>query len=156
MDRPTPQSPLRQATRISAIFLAAVTVDRLLKQLALAGRTAGPADGGVRFELFPNPNIAFSISFPAWLSLALIPIILAGFLAFAVAAFRQVRWRRAALLFGIVLAAGSNYLDRVLYGYVVDYVSFGTWFPVLNLSDVAVVAGLVRLAFDRGLTGRSG
>jgi signal peptidase II len=38
--------------------------------------------------------------------------------------------------------AASNALDQVLRGVVVDFIDLGFW-PVFNLADLAIVAGIV-------------
>lgn len=137
---------MNQTATLSLIGLGiGVAVDRGLKLLALDGATAAPVNGGVRFELFPNPDIAFSIALPKTVTLVVVPIVLAIIIWLAIARLRSSDWLRAVLFFGVVLAAGSNYFDRLRYGYVVDYLSFGEWFPVFNLSDVMVVSCFVAL-----------
>jgi signal peptidase II len=42
--------------------------------------------------------------------------------------------------------AGSNLLDRVMRGGVVDFIDLGFW-PVFNFADVAIVAGIVIAVF---------
>jgi len=53
-------------------------------------------------------------------------------------------WRapsRFAIPLAIVLGgAAGNLIDRVRFGYVVDYVAVGPW-PTFNLGDVAIFAG---------------
>lgn len=136
----------RRAIGLVVIGLGSFVVDRGLKALAIGGVTFGPADGGLRFELFPNPAIAFSISFPASASLVLIPVVLLIFVWLGLRWWRRGDLIRAAVTVMIVTAAFSNYLDRLGHGYVVDYVSLGNWFPVFNVSDAVIVAGLVLLA----------
>ena len=41
----------------------------------------------------------------------------------------------------IILGAFSNLLDRLLFGYVIDYLNLHFW-PVFNLADVMVVVGV--------------
>lgn len=130
---------------IAAIAIVGFIVDRVLKYASLNGVTFGPADGGVRFELFPNPAIAFSLALPSAFTMWLIPPVLAGFVWFGVWLYRRRDYRRAAAAGLVVVASMSNYLDRVQHGYVVDYVSFGAWFPVFNVSDWMIVAGLIIL-----------
>ncbi len=134
------------------VVLAVVTfvVDRGLKAIALSGVVFGPADGGIRFELFPNPSIAFSLTFPAWLSLVLTPMVIALFVAVAVKYARRFAWEKVGAIALVVIPAVSNYLDRVQRGFVIDYVSVGPWFPVFNLSDVVIVAGLVLWGVGKG------
>ena len=48
----------------------------------------------------------------------------------------------APVAFGVALGgAGSNLLDRLLRDGVVDFIDFGVW-PVFNLADAAIVAGV--------------
>jgi signal peptidase II len=73
-------------------------------------------------------------------------------------------WVTLAVCFGLVLAlapapgvwlavglglalggAAGNLTDRFLHGSVVDFVAIGPW-PVFNLADAAMVAGVVLLA----------
>ncbi len=40
----------------------------------------------------------------------------------------------------VVGGAFGNMIDRVMQGYVIDYISVG-WWPVFNLADMAIVGG---------------
>ena len=124
-------------------------VDRALKHLTLAGVTRGSIDGGVRFEFFQNPAIAFSIAFPKTLSLVLIPVVLGLFMFVALYWYRKNDIIRSSLMLVLVMAAFSNYLDRLQHGYVVDYVSIGNWFPVFNMSDLVIVVALIVIVANR-------
>lgn len=139
------QTNRRTAFMIILFSVLLFMIDRLLKHLAVSGTTMGPTNGGVRFELFQNPAIAFSIAFPTWASLALIPVVLTLFIGGAVRLYRRGDAVRSAALIAIVVAACSNYLDRVQHGYVVDYVSVGNWLPVFNLSDAVMVVAVAAL-----------
>jgi len=47
------------------------------------------------------------------------------------------------LLYGGIL---GNLLDRVIYGYVIDYISlniFGYYFPIFNFADMCIVIGVL-------------
>lgn len=46
-----------------------------------------------------------------------------------------------ALIFGGAL---GNLLDRVMYGFVIDFIDFGFW-PAFNIADSAVTVGVVLL-----------
>ncbi len=72
--------------------------------------------------------------------------VLIGLVCLALAA---AVWRapiRYALPLAIVLGgAGGNLIDRLRFGYVVDYVAVGPW-PTFNVGDVAIAVGAVLLA----------
>ena len=67
-------------------------------------------------------------------------------------------------LFGLALAcilggAVGNVMDRVLYGYVVDFLDFhhaGIHFPAFNLADSAITLGAACLVLDEVLRVRRG
>ena len=60
---------------------------------------------------------------------------------------RAASGERAALLLLLAGAAG-NYLDRVVRGYVVDFIHVPHW-PVFNVADAFVVAGVALLLLSR-------
>ena len=43
--------------------------------------------------------------------------------------------------------AAGNLIDRVHYGYVVDFIDVGFW-PIFNLADASIVAGVAILAYS--------
>ena len=51
------------------------------------------------------------------------------------------------LLLGGVL---GNLLDRIIHGYVIDYISlniFGYHFPIFNFADICIVLGVILLIY---------
>ncbi len=54
-------------------------------------------------------------------------------------------WVRLSL--GLALGgAGGNLLDRLVYGYVVDFIDIGFW-PIFNVADFSIVIGVTILAY---------
>lgn len=50
--------------------------------------------------------------------------------------------------YGLVLGGAlSNFLDRILYGYVIDYIDIRIW-PVFNLSDLCISTGVALIIFN--------
>lgn len=55
-------------------------------------------------------------------------------------------YRRFCLIL-IFSGAVSNLLDRLIRGYIVDFIDFRIW-PVFNIADTAITVGLVLFAFS--------
>ena len=54
------------------------------------------------------------------------------------------------LIAGII----GNMIDRIIYGYVIDYVSFniiGYSFPIFNLADIFIVVSVIMLIIYEGM-----
>lgn len=55
----------------------------------------------------------------------------------------------------IISGAVSNLIDRVSYGYVVDFIEFhvsGLHWPIFNLADVAIVVGALSYIYASNIT----
>ena len=48
----------------------------------------------------------------------------------------------------IILGALSNLLDRLIFGYVIDYINIFIW-PVFNLADAMIVVGIIFYIIDK-------
>lgn len=128
---------------VAAIFLVA---DRIMKSLALAQWTDRHVElfPGVQLTFLLNKGIALSVPLTGTVGLVLILLLFCALLVWFVLSIRRQQWLRASLLLVILLGAGSNIVDRFLYGGVVDYLQIV--FPsVINLADVMVVGGVVGL-----------
>jgi len=126
---------------IIAIFF--VALDRLLKTLAVNGYFKFPIkiiDDLFKLSFTPNYNIAFSLPIRG-ISLDIAIIFLIIFLLwFFVRWFKKGETVRSAILFCVIVGAASNLLDRLRFGYVVDYLDL-RYFTVFNLADCMIVGG---------------
>lgn len=94
-----------------------------------------------------NPGAAFGMlaywtTFFIFVTLVVILIILF--------VYRKVPASRYLLRIGLSLqlaGALGNLIDRLRFGYVVDFLDFRIW-PVFNFADVAIVVGVGLLALD--------
>jgi signal peptidase II len=100
-----------------------------------------PASGPITFHHIENRGAAFGL-FPQ------MQFIFLG-VAIAVAAYILVEGRRFGpgifpqVLLGMVLGGAlANAVDRVLQGYVVDFIDLQRW-PVFNVADMAIVIGIL-------------
>lgn len=135
----------RSAT-IIAVAAGVVVLDRVMKFLALTQWTDRRVEllPGVQLMFLLNKGIALSVPLTGTVGLMLILVLFFTLLVWLIFSSWNKQWLRASLLFVVLLGAGSNILDRFLYGGVVDYLQIV--FPsVINLADVMVVAGIAGL-----------
>lgn len=119
----------RLRERERALIAGLILLDQLFKYFTLKSGSA-----------FVNNGISFGISFDC----CLVPL-LAIFLALV--GFFYFKYKQRTFLFLILVGGGSNLLDRILYGGVVDYIRLFA-LPVFNLADVIVVGGAFWFVVD--------
>lgn len=91
---------------------------------------------GAAFGLFPNMSIVFVL-----IAIAVVVAI--------VIYYRQLATSSWVLRVALGLQLGGavgNMIDRIIYGYVTDFVDFRVW-PVFNVADASIVAGTILLAY---------
>ena len=127
---------------IAAVLLA---VDQVIKHFIVSGMDPGekiPVIGDFfRIAYTQNTGIAFSLFAGTGFLLILIPAAISAVCAIVLA--RTGRKGHPVLNWGLalVLAGGiGNVIDRLVHGYVVDYLSFGN-FAVFNFADVCICTG---------------
>ncbi len=130
----------------AVVFLA----DRLTKLKIVNNVSLGESFGGIKglfsFIYVRNEGAAFSIMSGRLGLLSIISV------AFCVAAVGYWIWKKptnklfcSALALMIAGAAG-NAVDRIMYGYVVDFISTDFInFPVFNIADIAITVGAALL-----------
>lgn len=70
------------------------------------------------------------------------------FSLYFMATFHVVRWKTPSPLGSRLLIVGAlgNLLDRVIHGFVIDFISIGR-FPVFNLADICITVGVGLLIY---------
>jgi signal peptidase II len=134
---------------LKSIILGAsiITLDRLLKVIAFSESDFFIFGHFVRFTFVKNTGIALSIPFPNSVSV-LFSIFFLGMLLVMIILQRMSNADLASI--SAIFAGGlSNLFDRVVYGYVIDYVSITVFKRIIifNFADLAVVTGAVFLIF---------
>ncbi len=136
------------------LSLSLITLDQASKWLAVARlEFQDPVPfihGFWNWTLTHNTGAAFSLLADAggwqhWLFIGLALLISAG-LAIALKRTARQDWR-SALPFALIIAGAlGNVIDRLRFGYVVDFVQWywkGFYWPVFNLADSCIVVGAV-------------
>ena len=116
-------------------------IDRLTKIYFLS---LGSAREGF-FNLYLNPDIAFSIPLAIIIVYFLVIIILLALIFVWWKEFKKqhiLYWPISLIIIGAV----SNLLDRINYGAVIDFINL-PFFSVFNLSDVYITAGVIWILY---------
>jgi len=130
------------------MFVALVWVDRVFKNLVTTNMQLGEAypsqDAFAAIRYTINTGVSFSLFSGHPQALIALQSIL--FVAVTVACIvTYLRMRHPVLQTGlvwIVSGGAGNLIDRISYGYVIDYISVGS-FPVWNFADMCIVGGCI-------------
>ncbi len=90
---------------------------------------------GVAFGMFENMR---------WIFVALTSVIIVILLYIII--FKKLKSKMFLISSALIIGGGiGNLIDRVLYGYVIDYLQLSFFSPVCNFADYAVTVGTVLL-----------
>lgn len=116
------------------LFLLFIIIDRITKIWALTLNK--PIDLGIlEFVYMTNTGAGFSILQNQNTLLSWIAVIALGVIIFYYEHFPKLGFLM--IITGII----GNLIDRVLYGYVIDFINFKIW-PVFNIADSLVFLGV--------------
>ena len=130
---------------ILAIFF--VILDRLFKVLALnyyENIKLELISDYFGFTLAKNYYIAFSLPLSGPILTLFIGIVILILLYFYVILIKKEEYAQASCLTFVILGAISNIVDRIKYGFVIDYLDL-KYFTVFNIADSMIVVGAVLL-----------
>ena len=122
-------------------------LDRLLKYWTVKKL---PAEGIFVFEKFGGLGLKFSQNTGIAFGIPLHQVLVYIFLIFCFLVLMYLiiqSWRKKnqvlfLALVIILLGALSNLIDRMVYGYVVDYINIFIW-PTFNVADIMIVGGVL-------------
>jgi len=95
----------------------------------------------ISLEYAENTGVAFSIPVPPIFMIPLTVILLGGIILYSRQHFNYnspTTWVCFSLIYGGAL---GNLYDRMSLGYVIDFIKIG-WWPVFNLADAFLTAGI--------------
>jgi len=97
----------------------------------------------LHFSLVHNTGIAFGFFKDCGAVFIIIPVILTGLLIYNIFYYRHTPHlsRTYVVAFSLILGGAiGNLIDRIMLGYVVDFIDFRIW-PVFNVADSAITIG---------------
>lgn len=96
-----------------------------------------------------NTGVAFNIPIPNQIMIILTPILLVGFFLLAQKYF-DLAAAASKMVVGLIIGGGlGNFIDRLLFGAVRDFINLGFW-PSFNLADTFITVGAVVLILFHG------
>lgn len=121
--------------------LAFFIADRIFKNLVLAGKIFGVKNFGLALSISCGGKF-WEIIF--WLLAVIVIFILAHLLIVDV---KKNRFSFFIIHYLLIIGAASNLIDRLRFGFVIDYLNF--YFFYNNLADLAIWGGLILWLWPR-------
>ncbi|MFH0912114.1 MAG: signal peptidase II [Patescibacteria group bacterium] len=104
--------------------------------------------GPVGLTWYENPGIAFSLPLPVPWAIGLVVALLL-FLVGLLWQSRRTGWAYSVGLILVISGGVSNLIDKIVLGFVRDFVSIG-WLPVFNLADMLILVGIILVILGVG------
>lgn len=129
---------------VIAVFL--VALDRFLKISSLVNQnwSIDLVPQILKFNFAKNYNIAFSLPLGGLFLLCLVIICLVILFFYSSHLFLKRDFGKFNCVIFVILGAFSNLIDRLRYGYVIDYLDL-RYFTIFNLADVMISGGVACL-----------
>ncbi|MBD3359120.1 MAG: hypothetical protein GF365_00205 [Candidatus Buchananbacteria bacterium] len=136
----------QQIFLVISLGLALFIVESIIKYYIILNKIPRQGfyffSGLLQIDFFTNPNIAFGLPLPQTLIIILVIFILICLSFFWYLSLFQQKIGQLIALSLIILGSLSNLLDRLIFGYVIDYINIFIW-PVFNLADAMIVTGII-------------
>jgi signal peptidase II len=138
---------LRPVLLAAALVAVVIVADRITKHIVRGHIGFTQSDtvisGVLRLVHYRNTGVAFDFLSGG----GLIVVVITGIALIALLAYfaahpgRRLLWVPTGLLVG---GAVGNLLDRLINGYVTDFIKFPDW-PAFNVADIAITVGVISL-----------
>ena len=138
---------LRPVVLAGLLTAAVIVADRITKHVVRGDigftQSRTVISGVLRLVHFRNTGVAFDFLSGTGVIVVVITVLaLIALLAyFATHPTRRGLWVPTGLLLG---GAAGNLLDRIVNGYVTDFIKFPHW-PAFNVADIAITVGVIVL-----------
>lgn len=127
-----------------AVFFSVVmffVLDRILKLKAIGNHEEiNLISGFLKFKFFANQYISFSIPFQGIFLNIFLFILISLIIVRIIFLIKKKEIRESFFWFIVLLGAISNFIDRIRFSFVVDYLDFLN-IMVFNIADVLIVLG---------------
>lgn len=136
-------------TVVLVVFLDRITKNFFSGFLSL-GESLPIIRNILHMTLVHNTGIAFGLLKDQGIVFIIIPVIAIALLVYNIQYYRRFEEQISELyIIGFSLILGGaigNLIDRVVYGYVIDFIDFPNRWPVFNVADSAITIGALIIA----------
>ncbi len=132
--------------KMSLVILILIMIDQVIKGVILNNDIE--ISSNIKIEYIQNFGGAFGIGGNSTVFFILVNTVVLGIIIKFIYSQRDRVDRKTLLSFTLILAGGfSNLIDRIVWGYVVDYIDITNYFefPVFNIADIYIVVGWIML-----------
>jgi signal peptidase II len=155
----------RRLLKAGILMVLLVVIDQVTKIVAdiiLSEQTISVIGEFFQLDLAYNPGFGFSLGtgWPQWLTMAVkisIPLLAAIFTIFRLKSDDCTRLEALSLTL-LTSGAFGNLIDRLVHGYVIDFLLFKMYgflgfeyWPTFNIADVLIVSGTIGFALTQFL-----
>lgn len=133
-----------------SILITIVVIDQILKIWIQSIGEINVIPGILDFKVSQNRNAAYGIGSNSTIMYVATNIAILGVIFKFMTTQNQFVDRRFKIFLSFILAGGiSNVIERVIRGYVTEFIDFGqvtNWLPIFNLADIFVLVGWIAVA----------
>lgn len=127
---------------IVVLMIGFVVLDQAIKKIALSALSASPfyLNDYFALEISKNYGIAFGFNISTEVFYFVVFVFFAWLASGKVLNFKEMK-RKEILAVGFILSGAlGNIIDRIRFGYIIDYVNFKD-IIIFNLADVLIMTG---------------
>lgn len=140
-----PNLRIQKLAGINIIVFILFIADRILKYYFIenpAGLSGGVfISGWLDFQLEKNYGIAFGLPVGGWALMLVVIIIIFILVGYLIKSWQKNDSLMILALALIIGGAVSNLIDRLRFGFVIDYIDV-PWFTIFNLADIMITVGV--------------
>lgn len=132
--------------KMSLVILILIMIDQVIKGIIVNNDIEILSN--IKIEYIQNFGGAFGIGGDSTIFFILVNIVVLGIIIKFIFSQRDRVDRKTLTSFTLILAGGfSNLIDRIVWGYVVDYIDLTNYFdfPIFNIADIYIVIGWIML-----------
>lgn len=130
-----------------SIVIIIIWLDQILKIWIQNVKEINMIPGILNLKITQNTNAAYGIGSNSTLMYVLTNLVILGVIFKFMTTQNEFVDRKFKIFLSFILAGGiSNVMDKIVRGYVTEFIDFGNNFPIFNIADIFVLIGWITIA----------